>query len=248
MIDGRLGLIAGLIAIICLLGVEDARPAQLIAASGGTAVGTGLPSGCNSAAGHVSGPVARSGREVALTFDDGPSVTQTPAILATLERLHAKATFFELGRHVEGREALMIQILADGDEIGNHSFHHPRYPGYGELAATNRRIRAATGFEPCLFRPPYGLIDPRVTAAARRAGLEMVLWSVDSGDDHHPGAGAIRAKVLAGAEPGSIVLMHDGGHHPQTVRALPGVIRGLRARGLRMVTVSELLGQGLTFH
>jgi peptidoglycan/xylan/chitin deacetylase (PgdA/CDA1 family) len=70
----------------------------------------------------------------------------------------------------------------------------------------------------------------------------MVLWSLDSGDDHHPGVTAIRATTLSEARPGSIVLMHDGGHHPQTVRALPGVIRGLRARGLRLVTVTALLG------
>jgi peptidoglycan/xylan/chitin deacetylase (PgdA/CDA1 family) len=74
-----------------------------------------------------------------------------------------------------------------------------------------------------------------------------VLWSLDSEDDHHPGAAAIRATTLAGAAPGAIILMHDGGHHPQTVRALPGVIRGLRARGLRLVTVTALLGQRFIF-
>lgn len=232
------------LAIACLLGAEDARPAEVSPANGGTAVGSGRePRGCRSRAGQVVSHGPARGHDVALTFDDGPSFTQTPAILATLTRLHVKATFFEEGRHVRGREALMNQILASGDEIGNHSYHHPRYPGYGELASTDRRIYTATGFEPCLFRPPYGLIDARVSAAARRAGLELVLWSVDSEDDHHPGVAAIRANVLAAAVPGAIVLMHDGGHHPQTVRALPSVIRALRARGLRIVTVTTLLGQ-----
>jgi peptidoglycan/xylan/chitin deacetylase (PgdA/CDA1 family) len=236
------------LAVACLLCVEDARPAEVSPTTGGTPVGAGNePSGCGSRAGQVVSHGSGTGREVALTFDDGPSFTQTPAILATLVRLHAKATFFEEGRHVHGREALMNEILANGDEIGNHSYHHPAYPGYAELAATDRRIRAATGFEPCLFRPPYGLIDPKVSSAARRARLEMVRWSVDSEDDHHPGVAAIRAATVGSAEPGAIVLMHDGGHHPQTVRALPGVIRGLRARGLRMVTVTALLGQSFRF-
>jgi peptidoglycan-N-acetylglucosamine deacetylase len=211
--------------------------------NGGTEVGAGSePTGCISHPGRVDTEGLTSTRDVALTFDDGPSSTQTPAILETLERLHVHATFFEEGRHVSGHEALMRQILADGDEIGNHSFHHPHYPGFKELAVTDRRIREATGFEPCLFRPPYGLIDPKVASAAVRNGLETVLWTFDSGDDHHAGAARIRAHVVHSAQPGSIVLMHDGGHHPQTPLALPGVIDGLRARGFRFATVTEMLG------
>jgi peptidoglycan/xylan/chitin deacetylase (PgdA/CDA1 family) len=209
---------------------------------GGTRYGAGTePIGCTSSPGTtiVSGPVRR---EVALTFDDGPSTTQTPAILSTLDRMGAHATFFEEGRHVAGREELMRQILAAGDEIGNHSFHHPHDPGNAELASTDRAIRWATGFEPCLFRPPYGLINAKVAAAALGNDLETILWTFDSADDHHPGAGAIRNHTVHMATPGAIILMHDGGHHPQTVEALPGVIAGLRARGFRFVTVTELLG------
>lgn len=200
------------------------------------------PVGCTSRPGATATAGTAVGDRVALSFDDGPSLTQTAPILATLNRLHAHATFFEEGRHVHGREALMREILASGDEIGNHSYHHPEYPGGGELGSTDRAIRAATGFEPCLFRPPYGLVDAKVTGAARHNHLEMVLWTLDSEDDHHPGVAAIEANVLHGTIPGAIVLMHDGGHHPQTVRALPGIIRGLRARGFHFATVTELLG------
>jgi peptidoglycan/xylan/chitin deacetylase (PgdA/CDA1 family) len=213
------------------------------APNGGTAFGAGEgPIGCTSTPGAEVEAGSPSGRKVALTFDDGPNSTQTPAILTTLESLHAHATFFEEGRHVSGREELMREILAAGDEIGNHSYDHPKYPGNAELASTDRRIRAATGFEPCLFRPPYGLVDGTVAAAARRNKLELVLWNLDSGDDHHQGAAMIQAHAVHRAQPGSIILMHDGGHHPQTPRALPGVIEGLRARGFRFVTVSALLG------
>jgi peptidoglycan-N-acetylglucosamine deacetylase len=210
---------------------------------GGTVVGAGEePFGCTSDPGRVAREGPAAGREVALSFDDGPSLTQTPAILETLDRFGARATFFEEGRHVRGSEALMRQILASGDEIGNHSYHHPVDPGVAELASTNVAIRAATGFEPCLFRPPYGEIDPKVKAAALANGLETVLWTLDSEDDHHPGVGAIRVKVVRHAAAGSIVLLHDGGHHPETVQALPGLIEGLLARGFRLVTITELLG------
>jgi peptidoglycan/xylan/chitin deacetylase (PgdA/CDA1 family) len=229
------------ILFVCLaLGIADpASGAQ----DGGTVVGAGRePIGCTSRAGRVAARGPSAGRRIALSFDDGPSLTQTPAILEILQRLRVRATFFEEGRHVGGREALMRQLLADGDEIGNHSYHHPVDPGEAELASTDRAIKAATGFEPCLFRPPYGLLDGRVTAAARRNRLELVLWSLDSHDDRHPGVARIRANVLSKAAPGEIVLMHDGGHHPETIQALPGVIRGLRSRGFRLVTVTELLG------
>ena len=223
---------------------------------GGTVVGASEeePFGCTSRPGAIvhegpqakasakRGPVPAADDEVALTFDDGPNTTQTPAILETLDRLGARATFFEEGRHVRGREALMRQILAFGDEIGNHSFHHPVDPGEAELASTQEAIRAATGFTPCLFRPPYGELDKREEAATRANGLEMVFWTLDSEDDQHPGVGPIRARVVRRAKPGSIVLLHDGGDHPQTVEALPGIVEGLQARGFRLVTVTELLG------
>jgi peptidoglycan/xylan/chitin deacetylase (PgdA/CDA1 family) len=208
--------------------------------AGGTTATGGLV-GCTSRPGAVveSGPPRR---QVALTFDDGPSLTQTPEILETLDRLGAVATFFEEGRHVKGREQLMAEILARGDEIGNHTYHHPLLPGPREIASTETAIHAATGFRPCLFRPSYGLLDRGVRSAAAGSGLETVLWDVDSGDDRHPGVAAIRHRVLKEAHPGAIVLMHDGGHHPQTVRALPGIVRGLRARGYGFATVTELLG------
>lgn len=239
----QLAPVLAMVAIAALAGVR-ARPSagQPLGEDGATPVGGRELVGCTARAGAVAASGPRSRERVALTFDDGPSVTQTPAILAILNQLHVRATFFEEGRHVARREVLMGEILSSGDEIGNHSYHHPLYPGYGELAATNRRIEGATGFHPCLFRPPYGSIDGRVESAARRAGLETVLWDVDSLDARHPGASAIRSNAVSLARPGSIILMHDGGRHPQTVRALPGVIRGLRARGFGFATVTALLG------
>lgn len=237
-------------AILCLastllLGLAGVAAAR-VGFDGGTVAGAGEePYGCTSRPGTIAREGTRAAKdadEVALSFDDGPSRAQTPAILATLDRLGAHATFFEEGRHVRGREALMRQILALGDEIGNHSFDHPVDPGAEELASTQAAIRAATGFTPCLFRPPYGELDRTEKAAARAGGLELVFWTLDSADDKHPGVGAIRARVVRRTKPGSIVLLHDGGRHPQTVEAIAGIVEGLQRRGLRLVTVTELLG------
>lgn len=256
VVGGRRALAALALAalVLCCVPVAAATPAPS-RSDGGVVVGAGAePVGCTSRPGAVAStsparaPGSAAARAVALTFDDGPSETQTPAILATLDRLGARATFFEEGRHIAGREALMRQILASGDEIGNHSFHHPRDPGGAELTATDEAIRDATGFEPCLFRPPYGLIDTRDRSAAHANGLQLVLWSLDSEDDRHRAVATIRATVVDNAKPGSVILMHDGGHHPQTVKALPSVIRGLRARGFELVTVTELLGGHFLYH
>jgi peptidoglycan/xylan/chitin deacetylase (PgdA/CDA1 family) len=237
---GRAALLLGLCLALGLSATATARGGS----DGGTVVGAseGEAFGCTSVPTEIARRGPRRGDAVALTFDDGPSRTQTPAILETLIHFGARATFFEEGRHVRGREALMRQILAAGDEIGNHSFHHPVDPGPAELRSTDEAIRAATGFEPCLFRPPYGELDRRVKGGALANGLQTVFWTLDSEDDAHPGVGAIRAKVVRRAKAGSIVLLHDGGDHPETVAALPGIVEGLEARGFRLVTVTELLG------
>lgn len=240
-VRGAAALVALAVAMVLSLAA-----AAWAGSDGGTVVGAGEePFGCTSRVGAIARggtAAAKAAGEVALTFDDGPSRTQTPAILEALDRLGAHATFFEEGRHVRGREALMRQILALGDEVGNHSFHHPVDPGERELASTQAAIREATGFTPCLFRPPYGELNRTEEAAARANDLEMVFWTLDSEDDAHPGVGAIRTRVVRRAKPGSIVLLHDGGRHPQTVEAIAGIVEGLQRRGFRLVTVTELLG------
>src|SRR6476646_5595952 len=118
---GRIGFALVLAACACLC-FDDPVLAEVPPASGGTPVGAGRePTGCTSTPGEVVTDGSR-GDDVALTFDDGPSFTQTPEILAILNRLHGRATFFEEGHHVHGREALMNEILSSGDEIGNHSY------------------------------------------------------------------------------------------------------------------------------
>jgi peptidoglycan/xylan/chitin deacetylase (PgdA/CDA1 family) len=184
----------------------------------------------------------RNRRVVALTFDDGPS-SYTEGFLAVLRQEHVHGTFFEIGQEVAGRAETMRHILRDGSEIGNHTTHHGYYPGYGDLVETNALIRSATHFQPCLFRPPGGGVNSSVVSAAGAAGLKTILWDVDPSDWSNPGSGAVYSRVVSATQPGSIILMHDGGgDRSGTLAALPQIIDTLRARGYRFATVSGLLG------
>lgn len=197
--------------------------------------------GCTGGDGQVvrSGPRGR--KRVALTFDDGPS-SYTSQVLSVLRRKKAKATFFMVGNLVNRDPSTARRVLAAGHEIGNHSSTHPVLPGYSDIARASRSIRRATGFKPCLFRPPYGALSSSVIASARSLGMKSVIWDVDTSDWRTPGTGAIQSRI-SGARPGSIVLMHDGGgYRGQTVAALSGGIRSLRARDFKIVTVTKLLG------
>lgn len=163
------------------------------------------------------------------------------------------ATFFVVGANVAGREALLQRMLDDGDMIGNHSFDHSSLAAADAAAQqqiedTQAAVAAATGFTPCLLRPPYGRSGSALVALAGREALTSVLWSVNPRDYRRPGTAVIRKRVLAATRPGAIVLDHDGDgvrggdDRGQTVAALPGIIRGLKARGYRFVTVTDLLG------
>jgi peptidoglycan/xylan/chitin deacetylase (PgdA/CDA1 family) len=195
--------------------------------------------------GGSAGLVTNGSRErkvIALTFDDGPS-DYTPGVLDVLREKHVHGTFFEIGQEIGGREETLRRILHEGNEIGNHTTHHDPYPGYADLATTSGLIRSATHFQPCLFRPPGGAYDSAVIAAAGEAGMRTVTWDVDPADWTNPGSGAVYSRVVDAVQPGSIVLMHDGGgDRSGTLAALPAIIDTLRARRYRFATVTELLG------
>jgi peptidoglycan-N-acetylglucosamine deacetylase len=197
---------------------------------------------------------------VALSFDDGPS-PYTEDLYRTLVRYRVAGTFFMIGERVSelmespGGARLLREMVDHGMEIGNHSYNHPReLPAEGEgaslqLELTNREIERASGFDPCLFRPPYGNTSPELEQRAKVLGLTSVKWDIDPEDWRHPGVGVIRRIVLSSVKPGSIIVMHDNIEtHGQTVQALPSIIEGLKARGYRLVTITELLGDSFLLH
>ncbi len=202
--------------------------------------------GCTGGNGQVvrSGPGGK--KRVALTFDDGPSV-YTPQVMDVLRRKKVKATFFMLGDMVSRDPSTARRVLAAGHEVANHSSTHPMLPGYSDIRRASSTIKRATGFRPCLFRPPYGALNASVVSSVKDLGMKSVLWDVDTSDWSRPGTGTIRSRI-GGAGPGSIILMHDGGgSRSQTVAALAGGIHDLRSRGYRFVTVTRLLGNRFVY-
>ena len=188
-------------------------------------------------------PAHRADAAIALTFDDGPS-PYTKRVLGILDRAGAKGTFFVVGSEVPGDTSELRRALAHGHELGNHSLNHELHPSSASLRATSDRIRAATGFTPCTFRPPYGDYNSGTVAAAQANGMSTVIWDVDPKDWSLPGSSTIYSRVVAGAHPGAIIIMHDGGGpRGQTVAALPRIIAELESRGYDLVTVTELLGE-----
>jgi peptidoglycan/xylan/chitin deacetylase (PgdA/CDA1 family) len=189
----------------------------------------------------------RGRREVALTFDDGPG-PYTWRVVRVLRRMHVPATFFQVGQMI----AAFPQAARNVERsfpVGDHTLSHPQMSRlrWGvqlrEVRAQAWRLRAVEGARfPVLFRPPYASFDRRTLGVLRRERMLMVLWDVDSRDWTRPGARAIVRNVVPRVRPGSIVLMHDaGGNRLQTVAALPFIVRRLRARGFRFVTVPQMM-------
>lgn len=184
-----------------------------------------------------------AGKQVALTFDDGPG-SYTGPLLDTLRALNVRATFFVIGQQAIGRGSLLRAIHRQGSELGNHSLQHKVYPSSASLARTSQIIRAATGFLPCRFRAPGDALDSALVGRARAAGMTSVGWDVDPQDWRTPGTGAIQSRVVSAVRPGSIVILHDGGgNRSQTVAAVPGIVRELRSRGYTFATLTEILGE-----
>lgn len=197
-----------------------------------------------------SGFVARGGgrrREIALTFDDGPS-SYTPRVLIALNRLNVKATFFVVGRQEQAFHPAILAAIGRGHVIGDHTDGHRRLARlspaeqYEEMLAPVQYLAQFGLPRAQLFRPPYGSYDDATFEGLRRLGMLMVLWSADSRDYARPGVRRIVDNVVAAARPGAIVLMHDGGgDRSQTVAAIPKIVRRLRAKHYRLVTVPRLL-------
>ena len=197
---------------------------------------------------------ARAGNRVAITFDDGPDERHTRAILDLLERGGHRATFFVIGRRAEASPELVAEIVRRGHGLGNHSYGHAYTTPFQDpkkLAADLARaqeLMARAGARVRFFRPPIGLLSPRVVAAARRTHLTLVGWSATARDGRAATtADEAAARLIAAARPGAILVLHDaverGGREPVAAAALTALLSALQARGLRSVTLDELIGE-----
>jgi peptidoglycan/xylan/chitin deacetylase (PgdA/CDA1 family) len=189
---------------------------------------------------NVDGPY------IAMTFDDGPHATNTPKLLEMAAQRHIKLTFFVLGECVEQNPDVLRREVAEGHEIGNHSWSHPNLAKLSDanvrsqLQRTEDIIQKTAGIKPELMRPPYGELTKRQRILVNHQfGYKVILWNVDPLDWKRPGSDIVAQRIIAGARPGSIILSHD--IHPPTIAAMPQVFDALLAKGFKFVTVSELL-------
>jgi peptidoglycan/xylan/chitin deacetylase (PgdA/CDA1 family) len=190
---------------------------------------------------------SRRKREVALTFDDGPS-PWTPKLLKVLRSQNVPATFFPVGNAINEYAHHLQLVRAGGFSVGDHTMTHPQMGQLtpdkqaGEIDLQAGLLQAAGIPYPRLFRPPYGSLNPDTRLLLHERRMLMVLWSVNPQDYYRPGVKAIVSRVMTTVKPGSIVLMHDGGgDRSQTVAAVPRIVRKLRARGYTLVTVEQML-------
>lgn len=178
---------------------------------------------------------------VALTFDDGPSAVTTPRLLDILKTYDVKATFFALGTMAQRSPDILRREKAEGHEVASHTMYHNQLTKLsfadvrGEAAEMDRIFTEILGQVPAFTRPPYGSYNVTVGDAL---GQPMVLWSVDPRDWADRNASVVCNRVLSSTVDGSIVLVHD--IYSTTVDAVPCIIDGLKARGFKFLTVSEL--------
>lgn len=234
----RRNLLSGLAGTACL---------PLLPVSASAAPAIALPTDLTPNSYSTIAQVNTTRPQVALTFDDGPHPRLTPRLLDMLAAANAKATFYLIGNRVRQWPQITRRIAEEGHEIGNHSWSHPFLNRYGdgavlhEIDRTSSAIFDATGRAPITFRPPYGAFTARQREMLfSQRNLPSILWSVDPRDWRRPGASVVARRILDGTHQGSIVLSHD--IQSGTVEAMPTVLNGLNARGLQMVTISDLLG------
>jgi peptidoglycan/xylan/chitin deacetylase (PgdA/CDA1 family) len=200
--------------------------------------------GVEAAAAEFGSVDCREAKCIALTFDSSPG-KYTAGLLDLLHEEEVPVTFFLMGRnHLEKYPELVQRMADEGHELANHTWNHPRLTEISreeireELVVTQDAIAELTGITPTLMRPPQGRTDDAVTEICEELGLAQILWSVTAKDYTTDDSELIKNRVLDGAGPDGIILLHD--IYKGTVPAVPGIIEELKAEGYTFVTVSQL--------
>jgi peptidoglycan/xylan/chitin deacetylase (PgdA/CDA1 family) len=187
----------------------------------------------------------KTGRRIALTFDAGAEGAATPAVLDALKNAGLHCTFFVTGQFAKSYPDLVKRMVADGHELGNHSYSHPHFPTLTEeqvafeISKTEAAVRDLCGLSTKpYFRFPYGSGSNALVEQINALGYLGVLWTLDTLDSMGASAEAILSRVNKGAGPGAIVLMHCG--LPETAKILPRVIEDLESQGYQIVSLTEI--------
>jgi peptidoglycan-N-acetylglucosamine deacetylase len=191
---------------------------------------------------------SRNERLVSITFDDGPDPAITPVILDILKQHRISATFFIIGRKIEGNEELVRRIDREGHTIGNHSFAHSNLWDFWspdklrkDLLKTEDIIKQVTGKKVRFFRPPYGVINPMVESALRTIRYTVVAWSRRSLDTATGSQERLISRATDRLQPGEIILLHDT--QKVTAGALKQIIASILRQELRIVSLEKLINQ-----
>ena len=180
--------------------------------------------------------------KIALTFDDGPHPSLTPKILNILSKYQIKATFFVVGENVINYPDVVLRIVKEGHELGNHTYSHDAI-NQTEIEQCEKAIYELADCRTKLFRPPQGFVSQSVKKVSAALGYDIILWDIDTRDWDHATPKKIRDNVTNNIRPGSIILMHDYiGYHSPTPEALEYIIPILLEKGYQFVVVSELIG------
>jgi peptidoglycan/xylan/chitin deacetylase (PgdA/CDA1 family) len=183
---------------------------------------------------------------IAMTFDDGPNPRNTPRLLDMLRQRNIKATFYVIGKNVAMYPQVVRRTVAEGHEIGNHTWDHrlltkmSNAQVLSELTRTRDAVAKAAGVVPRTLRPPYGALSQRQRQFVHeQLGYPTVLWSVDPLDWKRPGPSVVADRIVSRANNGAIILSHD--LHSQTVDAMPQTLDRLLRKGFKFVTVSQMI-------
>ncbi len=205
----------------------------------------------------------------AVTFDDGPDPSVTPAVLDLLDARSARATFFMRADRAASHPDLAREVAARGHEIGVHGFCHERMTELGlagvrrETTRARRELQQIVGVKPHWFRPPYGAQNIRTFLATRLQGMDVAVWDVDVSDamstaGFGAAAGPAGSLTLSAAgvdipfSPGSVLLLHDTPARDdqddapaRKIALISCLVEGVRCAGGQMVTLTELLRRGV---
>jgi peptidoglycan-N-acetylglucosamine deacetylase len=186
-----------------------------------------------------------SAKEIALTFDDGPSA-RNGMVLDVLENKAAAATFFVTGKSLELNQDVAREIVSKGHIIGNHSWSHSYFFDFftprkmhSEITRTASLIESVTGRKPLFFRPPYGVINPMLSKALRRTPYTVVCWNIRSFDTTTSDQLVVQKRILRKLKPGAIIVLHD--HTLFTQQHLGELIDKIYSQGFRIVPLDGLL-------
>ncbi|RFS21129.1 polysaccharide deacetylase family protein [Chitinophaga silvatica] len=187
-----------------------------------------------------------SEKVVALSFDDGPLPTYTPVILDVLKMEKVAAAFFCIGKHITGNEHLLQRIYAEGHAIGNHTYSHAfwfdmKLSGsmLKDMQQMDVMTTTATGLQPRLFRPPYGVTNPNLARAVKAGGYIPVGWNIRSLDTVAKNQDELLNRVVSQLQPGAVILLHDTCQI--TAEILPTLINRIREQGYRFERIDKML-------